>query len=167
MTLFRQIVALFMLYAASTTTGLAESDHISLCRETSLNYARFADEGNTEGFINLFADDVFFQTGSFTVKSKEELRKLFEGDDSPPNTTMHVISNHQIVSEAGKLNGKSYYQLFLAKGQGQAPYKLSAQPVYAGVYEDEYVIEHDVCKFTKRVARRTFIFLSPTLCKRN
>ena len=142
------ILFLFSLSPCSFADSIKE-----LCRDTVLQSAYLVDLGDRNEIPELFTDDAVFRTASFTVSGKEAIRKWLTGGDQPTGRGHHVVTNHIVTENGGKITGTSYFQLFSYSG---GPTDIDHQPVSVGVYRDVYVIDDGVCKFKERHATSTF-----------
>jgi hypothetical protein len=147
------IAGIGILLALLANSVWAETDVKSLCRETALQYAYFADSGQREKFAALFTKDGTLVTSAGTRQPATE----DPNSTRPTRTTRHVATNHLVHDEGGSLTGTSYFTFYLnPRAQEGAPLPITGQPTAVGVYEDKYVIENGQCKFTQRVAKVTF-----------
>jgi hypothetical protein len=132
----------------------ADVDAKSLCRETALKYAHYADTGQRGKFGALFTKDGTLVTTSGSRKPAQEIPDA----EHPARTTRHVATNHLVRDEDSQLTGTSYFTFYFSpKAQDQQEaLPITGQPAAVGVYHDKYAIENGQCKFTERVAKVTF-----------
>jgi hypothetical protein len=146
------IVAIGFSVALFTNSVWAETDAKSLCRETALKYAYYADTDQRVKFGALFTKDGTLVSTSGTSKPAEANLD----SPRPARTTRHVATNHIVRDEGGQLTGTSYFTFYFSASSQEEALPITGQPAAVGVYHDKYAIENGECKFTERVAKVTF-----------
>jgi len=146
------IAALGFSMTLITNSVWADTDAKSLCRETALKYAHYADTDQRDKFGALFTKNGTLVTTAGARKPAEDAPDA----PRPARTTRHIATNHIVLDEGGELTGTSYFTFYFSpKAQAEA-LPISGQPAAVGVYHDKYAIENGECKFTERVAKVTF-----------
>ena len=127
------------------------TDDQSAIRQLMLDYCRYVDTGDLQGFANLFehgrflmrGDDSSVETGSAEVLQMLQNVTLYDGK---PNTK-HVLSNVQIevASPAVRATAESYITVFQA-----VPPDFPLQAIFIGHYFDVFEKTDDNWHFTER-----------------
>lgn len=138
--------------ALASTSAWAEVDAKSLCRETALLYAHYADTNQQAKFNALFTKDGTLATNAGSRKPAQ----IPVDPARPAYTSKHVATNHIVHDQDGVLTGISYFTYYTSSGSKDGPLPITGQPAAVGVYHDKYVIAGGVCKFTERMAKVTF-----------
>ncbi|MFT7654069.1 MAG: hypothetical protein ACI9ON_001794 [Limisphaerales bacterium] len=148
----KRITAIVLSMLFLTTNVWADIDAKSLCRETALKYAHYADTGQRDKFSALFTKEGSLVSPSGTSKPAQEESE----SQRPTRTTRHVATNHLVQDEDGQLTGTSYFTFYFSPDAQEEALPITGQPTAVGVYHDKYTIENGQCKFTERVAKVTF-----------
>jgi hypothetical protein len=148
----KRIAAVGFSVALITNSVWADTDAKSLCRETALKYAYYADTDQRDKFGALFTKNGTLVTTAGARKPAEEDTNL----PRPARTTRHVATNHIVRDEGGQLTGTSYFTFYFSPKAKEEALPITGQPAAVGVYHDKYAIENGECKFTERVAKVTF-----------
>lgn len=148
----KRIMAVVFSVLFITNSAWADTNAKSLCRETALKYAHYADTDQRDKFGALFTKDG-------TLVSTNGSRKPAQETPDPERatrTTRHVATNHLVRDEDGQLTGTSYFTFYFSPDAQEEALPITGQPTAVGVYHDKYAIENGQCKFTERVAKVTF-----------
>ncbi len=148
----KTVIGITVLSALMSTSVSAEVDARSLCRETALLYAHYADTNQQANFNALFTHDGTLATSSGSRKPAQQT----VDPSRPARTSRHVATNHIVHEQNGQLTGTSYFTYYASPQSKDGPLPITDQPAAVGVYHDKYVITAGVCKFTAREAKVTF-----------
>jgi 3-phenylpropionate/cinnamic acid dioxygenase small subunit len=138
-----------MTIAAAALSPSQRTEIERACERLCLDYAHYADTGQSDDWANLFAED-----GQMRLFGKEHVgRAAIRASSSGggPNTTVHSLSNIRIEAiSADEARGTNYVTVY--SQDKAAPSSASLVPVLVGIYRDDYRRTAEGW----RIARRAF-----------
>jgi hypothetical protein len=137
----------------TTTAALSPAQRIEIeraCERLCLDYAFYADNGQSDDWAGLFAEDGEMRLFGKDHVGRAAIRATSSGADGP-NVTVHSLSNVRIeVLGPDTARGTNYVTVY---SQAKAnPASSGLTPVLVGVYRDEYRRTAEGW----RIARRAF-----------
>jgi uncharacterized protein (TIGR02246 family) len=129
------------------STNSRVEDELAIQR-VIVNYAKYIDARDYDGYVGLFAKDGVWSNPSGTHQGAAAIRKMVEGYMGPANAPnhadYHLVSNIEVDVDGDRATAVSRWT-FIERGEFGAP-----TPTIAGVYRDQLVREDGQWKFKRR-----------------
>ena len=122
-------------------------EDIEAIRQLKGKFAHYADTQDTDGFMNLVADDAVWEFGPWGhFEGKEEIRKFTDDVTIASHSFMlHIFYNISIEVNGDTAKGKWYFLVPATNSKKECAEWL------AGIYDEQYIKVNGEWKF-KRVA---------------
>jgi len=141
-----------VILASACATGTGDAAIERDCARLSLRYAQLIDLGDRAAVADLFTPDGTWETTTSRSEGRAAIAKALAA--LGPVRTRHVITNQLVFREEGaRARGIAYFTLYAAN-EGSSD--LSGQPIMVGIYEDEYALTPDGCRFRSRKSSASF-----------
>jgi uncharacterized protein (TIGR02246 family) len=115
-----------------------------------VDYAKYIDSRNYDGYVSLFAKDGVWSNPSGMHKGAAAIRKMVEGymgpAHAPNHADYHIASNIEVNVDGDRATAVSRW-LFIERNPDGVP-----TPTIGGLYRDDFVREDGRWKFKHRVA---------------
>jgi ketosteroid isomerase-like protein len=138
---------------------VAELEAREEIRAILVDYGRFLDAGDFEGYVGLFAADGAWVGGFGTFEGRDAIRGMLEDNMTPgPRerlTSLHLVSNEIIEVEGESARAVSKWFFIAPDADGRPRF------AFAGRYEDDFVREGGSWRIARRVALGDIPFNDP------
>jgi ketosteroid isomerase-like protein len=129
---------------------LRRADDELAIQRVIVDYAKYLDARDYEGYVGLFAKEAVWTNPSGTHKGAAAIYKMVEGYMGPANAPnqadYHITSNIEVDVDDDRAKAVSRW-LFIERNAEGVP-----TPTIGGLYRDEFVREDGRWKFSRRVA---------------
>ena len=136
-----------------------QQDTIAACTALVLDYAVFRDQGDVEGYVELFSPDASLTILGPTIRGQEAIRARI-GDAVNGQRSRHLMSTIRITPvDENRATGVSYATIYTGPRPDSESVPISVPGFTAiGDYVDEFVRTDAGWRISKRTLEIQFLF---------